>query len=773
MNKTFFHVAFLACLASTGCASPMSLFAKKPQSFDDYRTEQIAKNQARVPSSNALSRGAGDTAELLTKGHTAFQQGLMNEAQANYQAVLRKQPNHAEANHRLAVIADRQNDFATAERYYQAAVAAAPRDPNILNDLGYSYLLQSRYAEAERYLTTALQQSPNQANAINNLGILHAKIGQPDQALAMFRRTNSEAEAQAKLARFMPPNLNAAAQPNTLVANNPQWPNNGVPPTNPLPAQPQMRQPLNPNTAYAQPPNNLPTATNNDPTISETARQLKDAMERERQRSVAERQARDQGERQRQDQLLRQLREDELGRSAVTQAGGPQTGGGYRGSQIPNNTPNGPIVIGPPQGGFNPQPQSNIKALPTSQPGLAPRYAPRTGLPEGFPAAPQRPSDTYPNPNSNLPPNNSQLWNVPNPPQQLPPNSIPNPNATRGINNSPLDAMPAWPQTNPLPAVNSNAGLPNGSMPNMSDEAARAASRMGMNAGPGNLFPIAPGPSANVPGYNAAPNRAALPNQFAPQPPANWQNHPDNGEQFQAPPNAYGPNANDPNAGNFNRQPSGPATGQPPAGTFGDGGYETSANSLTIPESPTRFALQDRLPPSEQYQTPSNFNAFGTPNSIPAQSSSFMPNRGLPNQNPNPQSLSTRDLIAEMERASTRTNPDRAGGDDRWEQGSAPNGLSSAASAPTMQGFLATPAGDNALAEYERMNQMHNSEMNMIRQQLDSQRQLPGSENYFRSSTQSQLGTPTGADPNLGRIGSSRRSNFNPMPSNNAPRQLP
>ena len=126
-----------------------------------------------------------------------------------------------------------------------------------------------------------------------------------------------------------------------------------------------------------------------------------------------------------------------------------------------------------------------------------------------------------------------------------------------------------------------------------------------------------------------------------------------------------------------------------------------------------------------------------------------------------------------MERASARTTPDRAGGDDRWEQGSAPTGLNSNSTVPTMQGFITSQAGDNSLAEYERMSQLHNAEMNQIRQQLDSQRQLPGSENYFRSSTQSQLGTPTGSDPRLGSTGYSRRSNFNSMPSNNAARQLP
>ena len=102
-----------------------------------------------------------------------------------------------------------------------------------------------------------------------------------------------------------------------------------------------------------------------------------------------------------------------------------------------------------------------------------------------------------------------------------------------------------------------------------------------------------------------------------------------------------------------------------------------------------------------------------------------------------------------MERASTRsTAPDRAGGDDRWEELAPPPGSATNFSAPTIQGFLATPAGEKALAEYERMNQRHNAEANLIRQQIDAQRQLPASENYIRSTTQPQLGTPTGTNPN-------------------------
>ena len=57
------------------------------------------------------------------------------------------------------------------------------------------------------------------------------------------------------------------------------------------------------------------------------------------------------------------------------------------------------------------------------------------------------------------------------------------------------------------------------------------------------------------------------------------------------------------------------------------------------------------------------------------------------------------------------------------------------------------PFGDNSLLEYERMIQMQNAETNRIRQQIDDQRQLPGSENFRRSRAQPQTGTPTGPNP--------------------------
>ena len=156
MNKASFRWAFLALLASslTGCASPMRLFAKKHQSLEEYKAEQLAK-QTQIAGSRAVPAGQVEIAELLHKGHDAFQHGNMPEAQANYYAVTQRQPNHPVANHRLGVIADRQQDYQSAQRYYFAALQASPRDANLLNDVGYSFLLQSRYGEAEQYLQAA------------------------------------------------------------------------------------------------------------------------------------------------------------------------------------------------------------------------------------------------------------------------------------------------------------------------------------------------------------------------------------------------------------------------------------------------------------------------------------------------------------------------------------------------------------------------------------------------------------------------------------------
>lgn len=705
MNKASFRWAFLALLASslTGCASPMRLFAKKPQSYEEYKAEQLAKQTQIAGSRAAPATGQVEITELLNKGHAAFQQGNVLEAQSNYFAVVQKQPNHPVANHRLGVIADRQQDYQSAQRYYFAALQASPRDANLLNDVGYSFLLQSRYAEAEQYLQSALRLNGTQSNAINNLGLLYAKQGQADRALAMFRRTNSEAEAQAKLARLLPSGVGAATPPATMLAQNqwapqntmnppPTWnggPNGevavaptgsslpyGYPPNGPTGAWPQPNSTI-PNNASAitQAAANLPAPAINDPNISDATRTLREQMEREKRKAVAERQARDLFDRQRRETAARQLRDEEFGRANAVNPNFPQPSDPSRLNLPAYGTPNATTWSNPPNGS-----------------------APPNGYVDLIPS------------------------NVPNIPSTL------LPNATRGQvpptgPGSPLDTMPAWPSADTVP-MNTPNNSPTGaaSWPSVvpsggSEDPARAAARLGMSGGPGNMFQITPGISSAPTNSTNWPPAANRPNQFAPS----------NGVSPTTPPNW---------PANSNQPANGPATGEPPAGTFGPGNFNTSANSPSqLPMTPAQYALRDQLPPSDLYQTPNRFGFASSANTT-AQPAGFAPYSG-PGGSFAPQYRSTNLPTPNpaqppnaMQRNNARTDtPDRFGG-TQWEQGQPPGTQSSQMSSPTIQSFLPTTIGDNSLLEYERDIQRQNAEINQIRQEIDAQRQLPGSENY-------------------------------------------
>jgi|GEM_PF-3052812 len=149
-----------------------------------------------------------DTVIRAQKAENANQ---LTEAKKLYLEVLKQQPTHAVANHRLAIIADKEGKFAEAERYYKVAMHQTPQNANLLSDIGYSYYLQGRIDESETLLKQALQLQPGHAIANTNLAFVYAKRAQAtksradyDKTLAQFRRAGSEQAAQANLKRLFP-----------------------------------------------------------------------------------------------------------------------------------------------------------------------------------------------------------------------------------------------------------------------------------------------------------------------------------------------------------------------------------------------------------------------------------------------------------------------------------------------------------------------------------------------------------------------------------------
>lgn len=175
--------------------------APQPGKTEEMSAELAAK---LAESRAANTKPAANLAETLRRAAAAEADGNLDLARAAYLEVVSKEPRHAEAHHRLGVIADMSRDSRTADEHYAQAYASNPKDADLLSDMGYSLYLRGRLDEAEVKLKDALQVNQYHRSAQTNLGLVYGKQGRYDDALAMFRQAGTESEAQRNLATLFP-----------------------------------------------------------------------------------------------------------------------------------------------------------------------------------------------------------------------------------------------------------------------------------------------------------------------------------------------------------------------------------------------------------------------------------------------------------------------------------------------------------------------------------------------------------------------------------------
>ncbi len=106
----------------------------------------------------------------LKAAYHHYQAGELDQAEAVYQEILKKAPDHAEALHRLGLVHHGQARFDRAVHYYHRAIAVNPEMSEAYGNLGNALQALGRPGEAVAAYEKAIERKPDLAEAHNNLG---------------------------------------------------------------------------------------------------------------------------------------------------------------------------------------------------------------------------------------------------------------------------------------------------------------------------------------------------------------------------------------------------------------------------------------------------------------------------------------------------------------------------------------------------------------------------------------------------------------------------
>jgi tetratricopeptide (TPR) repeat protein len=114
--------------------------------------------------------------------------GRLQAAEQIYRQILSVEPNHADAIHRLGVIAHQVGEHGVAVEYITRAIELKGNAAAFHNNLGEAYRALRRVSEAVACYRRALELKPDYAEAHSNLGAAFRAQGRLNEAVACYRR---------------------------------------------------------------------------------------------------------------------------------------------------------------------------------------------------------------------------------------------------------------------------------------------------------------------------------------------------------------------------------------------------------------------------------------------------------------------------------------------------------------------------------------------------------------------------------------------------------
>jgi Flp pilus assembly protein TadD len=197
------HVLWFLWIA--GCAGRANVAAKADTV--ELR-KQLARSLMAYKEWKQASQPLIELAKLRPKdadvrtllGHVYREQGLYDQAEAEYRAALEIEPKQAEAYGGLGMLCDLRGDGGDgALDAFAKAIELQPDNPSFRNNLGFALYVRGRYEEAETAFHEALRRDPNERRTRNNLGFVYARRGDFHRAQREFERGGTPASAENNL----------------------------------------------------------------------------------------------------------------------------------------------------------------------------------------------------------------------------------------------------------------------------------------------------------------------------------------------------------------------------------------------------------------------------------------------------------------------------------------------------------------------------------------------------------------------------------------------
>jgi tetratricopeptide (TPR) repeat protein len=124
--------------------------------------------------------------DLFHKAVALMEQGRNAEAKMLFGKILRKEPNHLDANYLMGTLCAEDGEFARGEQLLRKALKMKPDSPYILNNLGNVYQKQSKDDEALNCYQKALKIKSDLPQAHCNIGVIYKVAGDLEGARKHF-----------------------------------------------------------------------------------------------------------------------------------------------------------------------------------------------------------------------------------------------------------------------------------------------------------------------------------------------------------------------------------------------------------------------------------------------------------------------------------------------------------------------------------------------------------------------------------------------------------